>query len=64
VERLLFDDVTGKPYGSQTIVDCQGEGRRRHARPVDCAEAPDGTLIFSSDEPTGLYRLSKSSPAR
>lgn len=60
VQRILFDDLTGKPYGSLTIVDCQGEGRRRHARPVDCAEAPDGTIVFSSDEPPALYRLSKS----
>ena len=60
VQRILFDDVTGKPYGSQTIVDCQGEGKRRHARPVDCAEAPDGTIIWSSDEPPALYRLSRS----
>ena len=52
--------MTGKPYGSQTVVDCQGEGKRRHARPVDCAEAPDGTIIWSSDEPPALYRLSRS----
>jgi glucose/arabinose dehydrogenase len=60
VDRVLFDDVTGRPYGSQTIVDCQAEGKRRHARPVDCVEAPDGTILFSSDEPPALYRISKS----
>jgi hypothetical protein len=28
---------------------------------VDLAEAPDGTLIFSCDDPTpALYRISKS----
>jgi glucose/arabinose dehydrogenase len=59
VERILFDDVTGKPYGSMTIVDCQGPDRR-YARPVDCAEAPDGSIIFSSDQPPALYRISKS----
>lgn len=63
VERVLFDDVTGKPYGSQTIVACQAEGQRRHARPVDCVEAPDGTILFSSDEPPALYRISKSTAA-
>ena len=47
VQRLMFDDVTGKPFGSQTIVDCY-DGNRRWARPVDAAEAPDGTVIFSS----------------
>jgi glucose/arabinose dehydrogenase len=59
VQHILFDDVTGKPYGSETIVDCQGPDRR-YARPVDCAEAPDGTILFSSDEPPALYRISKS----
>jgi glucose/arabinose dehydrogenase len=63
VERLLFDQVTGRPYGSQTIVDCQGP-QRRVARPVDIAEAPDGTLIFSSDEPPALYRISRSVSSR
>jgi glucose/arabinose dehydrogenase len=61
VQRILFDEVTGLPYGSMTIVDCQGP-ERRFARPVDLAEAPDGTLIFSSDEPAGLFRISKSAP--
>jgi glucose/arabinose dehydrogenase len=59
VERLLFDQLTGRPYGSMTIVDCQGPDRR-WARPVDAAEAPDGTIVFSSDEPPALYRISKS----
>jgi glucose/arabinose dehydrogenase len=59
----MFDQLTGRPCGQMTIVDCSGEGtnrRNRPARPVDCCEAPDGTVLFSSDEPTGLYRISKS----
>lgn len=66
VQRVMFDPVTGRPCGSMTIVDCGGEGtnrRNRPARPVDCAEAPDGTVLFTSDEPTGLYRVSKSGGA-
>jgi glucose/arabinose dehydrogenase len=59
VQRVMFDEVTGKPYGSETIVDCQGTDRR-WARPVDCVEAPDGTIIFSSDEPPAVYRISRS----
>ncbi|CAN5629660.1 sorbosone dehydrogenase family protein [soil metagenome] len=59
VQRIMFDPLTGKPFGSQTIVDCQGPDRR-FARPVDCAEAPDGSVIFSSDEPSALYRISRS----
>src|SRR5439155_12138310 len=60
VQRVMFDPLTGKPCGSLTIVDCVGPDRR-YARPVDCAEAPDGTILFTSDEPPGLYRISKSS---
>ena len=60
VQRVLFDQVTGKPYGSLTLVDCVLPNGRRGARPVDAAEAPDGTILFSSDEPAGLYRISKS----
>jgi glucose/arabinose dehydrogenase len=64
VQRVLFDPVTGKPYGSMTIVDCGSDGdnrKSRPARPVDCVEAPDGSVIFSSDEPVGaLFRISRS----
>jgi glucose/arabinose dehydrogenase len=59
VQWLMFDKLTGLPYGSLTIVDCQGADRR-YARPVDCAEGPDGTVLFTSDEPPGLYRISRS----
>jgi glucose/arabinose dehydrogenase len=70
VERLMFDQITGRPCGSMTIVDCQdnsrlGRGRQpgagRLARPVDIAEAPDGSLVFSADEPGSgqLFRISK-----
>jgi glucose/arabinose dehydrogenase len=59
VERLVFDQLTGKPCGSKTIVDCFVDGRRT-ARPVVAAEARDGSILFSSDEPPALYRISKS----
>jgi glucose/arabinose dehydrogenase len=59
VQRVMFDQATGKPCGSLTIVDCQGTDRR-WARPVDCVEAPDGSIIFSSDEPPAVYRISQS----
>lgn len=60
VERVLFDPETGKPYGSLTIVSTLGkDGREVLARPVDCAEAPDGTVLFSSDHTRAIYRISK-----
>lgn len=58
IQQVMFDEVTGLPYGSQTIVDC--ENGRRLARPVDVAEAPDGSLLFTCDEPAAaLYRITK-----
>jgi glucose/arabinose dehydrogenase len=63
VGRIIFDKLTGRPCGQQTIVDCVGP-ERRLARPVDCIEAPDGTIMFSSDEPAGLYRISRSAATR
>ena len=47
-------------FGQQTIVDCVAEGGRRWARPVDCCEAPDGTILFTSDDPqSGIFRISR-----
>jgi len=60
VERVLFDSVTGKPYGAQTIVSTLGtDGKTVLARPVDVAEAPDGSLLFSCDHTKRVYRISK-----
>jgi glucose/arabinose dehydrogenase len=57
VARVLFDD--GKPYGMLKIVDALGADRGRiAARPVDCVQAYDGSILFSSDQPAGrVYRL-------
>ncbi|MGB7157570.1 MAG: PQQ-dependent sugar dehydrogenase [Tepidisphaeraceae bacterium] len=60
VERVLFDEMTGKPYGSLTVVNCLSpDGNTVLARPVDCAEAPDGSVLFSCDQTKKIYRISK-----
>lgn len=59
IERILFDKVTGKPYGNLKIVDCLKEGKQVLARPVDCAQAPDGSILFSCDQPTAIYRITR-----
>ncbi len=69
VDRILFDRVTGKPFGSQMLVSTIGrDGRARLARPCDCVEAPDGTILFSDTfGPSGrattadkrVYRISR-----
>ena len=57
VARVLFDD--GKPYGHLKIVSTIDLNTGVvWARPVDCVQAPDGSLLFSSDAPTGrVYRI-------
>ncbi len=60
VERVLFDKQTGKPYGSLQLVGTLGpDPQKPLARPVDCAEAPDGTILFSCDRTNKIYRISK-----
>ncbi len=61
VARVLFDG--GKPYGQLTIVSTIDRGQNGDgpgfvlARPVDCVQAPDGTVLFSSDQPGRVYRI-------
>ncbi len=56
IGRILFED--GKPYGMLKIVSTlQEQNQVVWARPVDCAQAPDGTIVFSSDQPGRLYRI-------
>jgi len=61
IVRVLFDD--GKPYGMLTIVEGKNaHGRGAYMRPVDCAQAPDGSVVFSFDHnvpgaPPGAFRL-------
>ncbi len=58
VERVLFDPVTGRPYGSLTIVKTLSADNQVMARPVDCAEAPDGSVVFTCDTTNRIYRIS------
>ncbi len=68
VARVLFDkdpasDRAGRPYGLEKIVGCNDPSRGRagvFARPVDCVQAPDGTILFTSDAPGRIYRLRRS----
>lgn len=58
VESILFDPMTGRPCGSQMIVSTlAANGNDVLARPVDCAEAPDGSILFTSDQGASLYRI-------
>lgn len=62
VVRVLFDH--GTPYGQLTIVDALGTNGRAVLRPVDCAQAPDGSVLFSSDSPGRIYRITSAGTQR
>jgi glucose/arabinose dehydrogenase len=57
VEHVLFDAVTGRPYGAQQVVGCLGADGAVLGRPVDCVEAPDGSVLFSCDSAQRIYRI-------
>lgn len=59
VERVLFDKITGRPFGSLPIVSTIGQDGKVLARPVDCSEGPEGSIFFSCDETGRIYRISK-----
>jgi len=60
IEHLLFDQLTGKPYGSQALVGTlSADGKAVLARPVDIIEAPDGSLLWSADDTKQIYRITK-----
>ncbi len=61
VGRLLFDKWTGMPYGYQSLVLTTDAQSKVLARPVDCVQAPDGSVLFSCDATRRIFRLS---PAR
>ncbi len=58
IERVMFDAQTGQPMGAQMIVSTL-DGQNVLARPVDCTEESDGSILFSVDGGT-IYRLRKS----
>lgn len=59
VERVLIDPVTGGAMGAQTLVSTLGANEEVLGRPVDCVEAPDGSLLFSDDQGRRIYRVEK-----
>ncbi|MEX2217810.1 MAG: hypothetical protein WD749_03540 [Phycisphaerales bacterium] len=61
VARIVFDKdpaLGGGPAGLLKIVSTVSGGRIR-GRPVDCTQAPDGSVLFSTDQPGRVYRLTR-----
>ena len=64
IQQVLFDDVTGKPYGTLRLVTTLADdGKTVLDRPVDCVEAADGSVLFSSDKSNTIYRLTRDASA-
>ena len=57
VTRVLFDDLTGEPYGELKVVDTIKGDRDRLARPVDCAVDSRGFILFSCDMTGKIFRV-------
>jgi glucose/arabinose dehydrogenase len=61
VARVMFDKDPmneGHPVGMVVLVSCLGPGGEVLGRPVDVIQHPDGSLLFSVDNPQGrVYRL-------
>jgi glucose/arabinose dehydrogenase len=55
LSRLLFEN--GHPYGELKMVNFLKGGTEVLGRPVDVAQAPDGSLLFSDDFGHKVYRL-------
>lgn len=61
VSRVIFDKdpkLGGKPCGQVTIVSTlQANSEIVLGRPVDCVQAPDGSVLFSDDMNGRVYRI-------
>ncbi len=67
VARIMFDKdpkLGGKPCGLVKVVSGLGEDGKQNMRPADCVQAPDGSVLFSSDSPGKVYRLRGASGAK
>lgn len=60
LERILFDDLTGRPMGSQMIVGTLNEnGTEVLARPCDVSELPDGSVLWTDSLHRRVFRLER-----
>lgn len=55
LSRILFED--GHPYGEQKVVNFLKGGTDIKGRPIDCLQAPDGSILISDDSGNKIYRL-------
>jgi glucose/arabinose dehydrogenase len=58
IQKVLFDQQTGQPYGAIQLVGTLSPDRKNTiGRPVDVQEMPDGSFLFSDDQNNRIWRL-------
>ncbi|MBS1719378.1 MAG: PQQ-dependent sugar dehydrogenase [Armatimonadetes bacterium] len=60
IERVMFDKALGRPIGGQPMVMTITQEGNVLARPVDCVELADGSVLFSCDATGKIFRIRKS----
>lgn len=55
LSRILFEN--GHPYGEQKILNLLAGGSVVVGRPVDCVQAPEGSILVSDDTGNRIYRV-------
>jgi glucose/arabinose dehydrogenase len=55
LSHILFEN--GHPYGEQKVVNFLKDGTEVKGRPIDCTQAPDGSILVSDDSGNKIYRL-------
>jgi len=60
LSHILFEN--GHPYGELKMVNFLANGTDVKGRPVDCLQAPDGSILISDDFGNKVYRLTYKGP--
>jgi glucose/arabinose dehydrogenase len=59
VERIMFDRVTGRPFGALPLVSTLDGNGNNLGRPCDVVEAPDGSVLWSDTQNQRVFRLTQ-----
>ncbi len=62
LEVVMFDHWTKNPSGEFPLIKTLVGGNNILARPVNCIQAPDGSLYFSSDSNNCIYHVTYVGP--
>jgi len=57
IEMVMFDPVLNFPIGGEMLVGTLSANQATLARPVDVVQEQDGSLLFSDDQGSSIYRI-------